>query len=209
MSSDLVLVFMLVLSRTNALDSLLTNPCNDIETGMIRSIASDDTYQSETKVRCYNNWIILDYSIDSNIQQYFTSFQIDDNYAIPNHDTSWADWFISPSIIQIKDCADCHTCNADDNNDMAQQLNPRLGINGSNCICLKYDTTDTGADYEDIVNTSNSLPISTSMLILIGTVTAICGTWLVLSLFHTIRPCCCGEDEESGTSQCRELTICI
>eukprot|EP01084_Bolivina_argentea_P103379 185180_1 len=76
-------------------------------------------------VKCFNNWIIFDYSLDPNIKYYFSTFMsITDDFAsmdIGEEHINWPTWLLIKNI-KYSISEDCNTCITNNNNDIAYYM---------------------------------------------------------------------------------------
>jgi len=93
--------------------------CKNLDDGVqwVRPIAGNKASGEEypnIQVRCSGGWAILDYSLDSYISEYFTSFTSWTEYAASSSiddRVTWSEWFLpSNENTKFAVSADCHTC---------------------------------------------------------------------------------------------------
>ena len=68
------------------------------------------------KVRCFEGWTILDYSLDSNIENYFSStMQVHDGFLtmdVSKEHLNWDEWFKIDNVV-FSTSTDCQSCDYD------------------------------------------------------------------------------------------------
>ena len=73
-----------------------------------------------------------------------------------------------------------------------QRISPKIGINGSNCLCFKYDTDDSSiGEYVEQVNSVQNSNIPSVVLILIGVIISIICAFIVFYIGNLLGPNCC------------------
>ena len=124
MSKMKVLTFLILLvTPLSSKDFEHPSSCVNLSDGvrwvrpLVGNVPTDnyDEYPS-IKVRCYDGYMILDYSLDPNIANYFSSFWIwtDDAASSTLSDrVTWTDWFLPYSesnTLNFRLSPDCSTC---------------------------------------------------------------------------------------------------
>lgn len=95
--------------------SVISESCHGLSNGLhyIRPAVSSGSDIPPVIARCHNDWTILDYSLDSNINHYFSSFSaVTDDFGsmdVGIEHINWADW-LQINDIQLTISEDCNTC---------------------------------------------------------------------------------------------------